>query len=422
MRQAKYFVLGALLACAPEGTREDTGEELGQGSDALVVLRDTFNTDQEGWIEKGNVTLLRVTSPTPQEGAGALQMKATALGNIRAGTPMFAVTAGKTYTLRGWVRAGSTGRNAGIQIDWFNSAGSYLSSSSRYATDSTTWSERAVTAVAPTGATQAVILAVFTSCAASEVHYVDNVSLDDGSGTGPTVLFSDTFTGTDMTNYIHMSRNSTTFPWYAEPYSGGCTTCDGIDRVANVGRKPGTWQFFRAWNRVRYGGPGKSVSIRARVKMLSLFDRADGSGTIREGFRLWVKFPHPSLTNPDDPSSVRGTGNDPTSPASIAAVALAEDGYMEFAYNGFGEVEYEWYVRPSFAPWNFNQWYAIRYDVEWLPNTQNLRLRQYRDGVLMWEHTQLNSPLYPYKAYVGIRSDDVTWEVDDFEIVDITPE
>jgi hypothetical protein len=96
-----------------------------------------------------------------------------------AGQP---VSPGTTYTASLYVRAATTGRSVTLGIDWYNAAGTYLSSATGSAvTDSTTWGRRTVTGASPASAAFATVKVYVGAAAVSEVHYVDARQLERGS-------------------------------------------------------------------------------------------------------------------------------------------------------------------------------------------------------------------------------------------------
>ena len=100
------------------------------------------------------------------------------------GTSGVAVTAYKTYTAVASVFAGTTGRAFSTAIRWYDTDGNAISTSTgtAVADNSSTWTQKTVTAVAPEGACYAaVIVATAATPANGEYHYVDCLGIWEGS-------------------------------------------------------------------------------------------------------------------------------------------------------------------------------------------------------------------------------------------------
>lgn len=148
----------------------------------------SFDTNITNWTAYTNCSVSRVTTPV-QAGAGALSMSSTASGTMEAnspeGTSGIPVTAATTYTFVAYSRTASSTRSTSILVNWFNAAGSYLSTSVGAAsTNSTSYALRYLTDVAPANAAYASIhLRVASTGGASEVHYWDTVTMYPGTDT-----------------------------------------------------------------------------------------------------------------------------------------------------------------------------------------------------------------------------------------------
>jgi microcystin-dependent protein len=155
-------------------------------SAAELVPNGTFDTNITGWTGS-NCTLARVTSPTPQSGAGAMSLTATGAGTMTAttatGTSGFVVTPGTSYSVSAYFRTAVTARTCSLSVSLYDSVGTLLCSpaSIQAVTDSSSgWVQFAtqLTAYHPLAAFAAVSVSVW-SAAASEVHYVDTVSVKE---------------------------------------------------------------------------------------------------------------------------------------------------------------------------------------------------------------------------------------------------
>lgn len=113
----------------------------------------------------------------------AMLMQASSSATMSAttaiGTNGKAVTAGVSYTAFAYFLALSTPRNCTVGIQWYNAAGSTISTatSGSSADNTSTWIQVMETAVAPAGAVTAAVIVTVTSPANTEQHLVDSVSL-----------------------------------------------------------------------------------------------------------------------------------------------------------------------------------------------------------------------------------------------------
>lgn len=157
-----------------------------------MIGNPSFDTNASGWAGN-NCAVARVTTPV-QSGAGALSLTSSAAGQIYAintahysGTPALAA-GGLAYTLSAYVRSAAVSRNASVGIEWYDSAGTYISTSTGSAVASSTsaWTRVSVTATAPVNAYRYALDVYFAgTAAAGEVHYVDSVQFELGSAPTP---------------------------------------------------------------------------------------------------------------------------------------------------------------------------------------------------------------------------------------------
>lgn len=141
-----------------------------------------LETDTTGWAAETNCSISRSTAAfntnaaclalTAGAGAAAGVMNATTLG----GTSGMAVVVGQTYTVSGYLRTAVTARLCEVKINWYNSAGTFISTStSPQVTDSTTFAQISFAAVAPATAAFAQIGWNVYAAANTEVHYFDTM-------------------------------------------------------------------------------------------------------------------------------------------------------------------------------------------------------------------------------------------------------
>lgn len=163
----------------------------------------TFDTDINNWLTS-NCSIARVTSPTPQSGAGAIRLTATAAADMFAASSnsvgsMVPVVAGQTIHVEAYSRADSTTRSTRVGLQWYDAAG--VSISTDTGTSSTnsaaSWGLRELSADAPALAAYVRPRLYVLSPGAGEIHYFDTVKVNTGS-----------------TNWAGLSDGSTTY-WRA---------------------------------------------------------------------------------------------------------------------------------------------------------------------------------------------------------------
>lgn len=212
----------------------------------------TFEAGIAGWVLKTNCTIAQ-SSAQAHGGTKSLALTSAASGNMTAqhvtdspnGTTGFAVAGGGSYVASGWFRSAVSARTCEMQVHWFDSAGSSVSTTTGSTiTDSTSaWTQASSAHTAPATAAFAIVQATVVSTGgASEVHYVDDVlfmaapgSVDDSSSSTfgfQAYLQVFSFTGTDATITIQDSSDNATF---ANVTGGGftqITTAPGTQRIA----------------------------------------------------------------------------------------------------------------------------------------------------------------------------------------------
>jgi hypothetical protein len=141
-----------------------------------------------GWMAfDGNTAPSAVFAGSPMIGQQVFKVQRTAsIGDARVTTDYAGATvnglqstwlrpvvAGRTYLAIVQVRSPATSRTAQVEIDWFNSSGTFLSTSTLGAisTSTTGWKRAGDTVVAPANAAFARYGIRFVNCAINEIHY-----------------------------------------------------------------------------------------------------------------------------------------------------------------------------------------------------------------------------------------------------------
>jgi hypothetical protein len=138
----------------------------------------------------GTVTTWTLPGWAAINGVQSMSMVAVAAGTTAAitnvGTGGFPVTAGTTYTAMGWSRAAASARSVGVNINWYDSGGAFLSTStgSTVANSTSTWTQVTVTVAAPASSAFASISAVVSGpTVANETHYWEQMGFAAGTST-----------------------------------------------------------------------------------------------------------------------------------------------------------------------------------------------------------------------------------------------
>lgn len=147
----------------------------------------TFDTSIGTWTGAGNDSIGRVTTPV-HSGAGALRLISTAAGDMAAAhctaanilTQGLACTPGNQIRVTAWFRATTTARNVETAVDFYTSAGAFVSTLTGPPVTNTTtgWVLATCQLIAPaTAAFCRANVKVLATGAASEAHIVDDVYL-----------------------------------------------------------------------------------------------------------------------------------------------------------------------------------------------------------------------------------------------------
>jgi hypothetical protein len=141
----------------------------------------TFEANATGWTAN-NATATQSTLQA-HSGTTSLRVVATASASMStqtaAGISGIPVTGSASYRASAWYRSNGTSRSCDLRVDWYDATGTLISTSTSAAiTDSTTWQQINSSLTSPATAAFARVRAFWTTPAASEVHYLDDVRLD----------------------------------------------------------------------------------------------------------------------------------------------------------------------------------------------------------------------------------------------------
>lgn len=133
-----------------------TGDNVWATADPPLNSNGSFETDLSQWSGSG-ATISRVATPPTNPSSGEWSMMIVPDGVSEypnGGSDQFAVTAGTSYTLSGWLRC-ATARGVALNINWFNGGGYLSTSSNDQPVEAGVWEFFSLTATAPVGATLA---------------------------------------------------------------------------------------------------------------------------------------------------------------------------------------------------------------------------------------------------------------------------
>jgi hypothetical protein len=125
----------------------------------------------------GSVSTPSQSSTQALDGSFSMAMTGTASGNGATATGFYPVVGSTQYSLGAFFRAGSTGRSCFVQINWYDSTHTFISSSvgSTVSDTSSGWTQATLTATSPSNAAFATFAVQVNSIVNTEVHYVDEV-------------------------------------------------------------------------------------------------------------------------------------------------------------------------------------------------------------------------------------------------------
>lgn len=180
----------------------------------------SVETDVTDWSATTNCAIAQ-SATQAKSGSQSLRLRSTAGGDMVAdhdtgvsGTP---VTAYQQYTFSVYSRAGATGRDVRIGVNWYTGAGAAIGATvwgTVAANDATDFDNAAsVTAVAPaTAEFAALVIKVVATAAANEDHYFDQMQVRTGSLSTPWVAGGTPDTGNEATVCVPVMASDGTAP------------------------------------------------------------------------------------------------------------------------------------------------------------------------------------------------------------------
>jgi hypothetical protein len=149
------------------------------GPNILPYAVQSMESGVSGWAAGSNATIGWSTAQA-YDGMHSMSLTATAAGNVTAFTATwYTIQSGQNYTFTAWVWS-SVATTGGLDLDWRDSAGNYLSSASNSGLNLTanTWTALTLTATAPGGAGKVTaVVGGISATAAGQVFYVDKVTV-----------------------------------------------------------------------------------------------------------------------------------------------------------------------------------------------------------------------------------------------------
>lgn len=144
-----------------------------------------FDTDASGWVAVSGCSLLHETT-TVNTGAGAMRITSTSGGEMIFGTPTgtsgIAINPRSAYTLSYATRAAVTGRTFFVGVRFYDEDGAQIGTEvveDEGGDASGSWGTTTYTVSPPLKAAYIALRFHVYSTAASEVHYIDSVSLKE---------------------------------------------------------------------------------------------------------------------------------------------------------------------------------------------------------------------------------------------------
>lgn len=240
-----------------------------------------------------------------------------------------------------------------------------------------------------------------------------------GPASGYTTVYDEQFNGT----YTHAYANNGIYPNLKHPHlfvewSGALpvSVSNGTGKITNNSISgSGAKGFHRMFSTERFGGPGTSLKITAKVRMTKLYD--DGGWGGFRGVKLGMKFPTSGTGySQEDPMSVKGGVYGSNSPGSMIFVTgVMEDGRTELARNGYGDIGYYDFKYGPKIPYTFGTWKDITIQTDWIPNSTQLRIRYWQNatgsGTPIFDWTDPNSP-FQEAGFLWYRTDFSDFEYD----------
>ena len=152
-------------------------------TNVLTANQASLETDTTGWVAASNCSITRSTAQA-SSGSASLSLSATTIGTMSANTSTYVtVTPNVQFSATAEFRANSTPRLCSVGIEFYTSA--FVSLGTTYGTASndsiSAWSQKTVTATAPSTAAYAEVYVRVASPIASEIHYVDKIAFHAGA-------------------------------------------------------------------------------------------------------------------------------------------------------------------------------------------------------------------------------------------------
>lgn len=153
----------------------------------LTLNQSSLETDTTGWVASTDTTIARSTAQAAAGVASLLVTRINSIGsgvaNTPTGTSGIPVAAGQQYTATAVFRAVATSRTCNVLLQWWTSAGVFISQfvSPGVASNTTGWVQDFITATAPATAAFASVAIVGNSMAVNEAMYVDGIQLKPGT-------------------------------------------------------------------------------------------------------------------------------------------------------------------------------------------------------------------------------------------------
>jgi hypothetical protein len=182
----------------------------GSGSNIIDANTSDIETSAAGWVAGSN-TAIAQSSAQAHTGTHSLAMTATAAGACSAITnSRYTVTAGAAYTASCWVYTAHTGRQCYMEIDFYNSGGTYIgyTDSATLTLQQSTWTQISFTATAPAGAASFVLIMVPTAVNSGEVFYGDTITLAPLSGSSTLTLIPSGSITTGTWYHVAVTRST----------------------------------------------------------------------------------------------------------------------------------------------------------------------------------------------------------------------
>lgn len=146
-----------------------------------------IETDASQWEVDSNCTIARVTTPV-HSGTGALAVTSVAAGNMSVrtlgGTSGIPVLASTYHAFTAYVRTALNARMVAVGVNWFDSAGTFISTQafSNTSNDTTSYALRGPAFLPPGNAAFAQMIVQWQATAAGgEIHYLDAASVMETS-------------------------------------------------------------------------------------------------------------------------------------------------------------------------------------------------------------------------------------------------